>query len=67
MDNGKRYYVIDRSVREFMGTILEIDLLQNWRNIRDTGGVTIQEWVTYAALGDELTDSTHCVRVIRTR
>ena len=67
MDNGKRYYVLDRSVREFAGTILECDLLQNWRNIRDTDDAPVQEWVTYAELGDELTDSTHCVRVIRTR
>lgn len=70
MDNGKRYYVIDQSVRQFMGTIVECDLLQNWKNVRDTDDATIAEWVTYAELGDELIDyrdSSSRVRIIRTR
>lgn len=51
MDNGKRYYVIDRSIREFSGTIMG----------------KIQNWTTYAEVGDELTDTDRNVRIIRTR
>jgi len=49
---------------------MECDLLQNWKNVRDTDDATIAEWVTYAELGDELIDyrdSSSRVRIIRTR
>jgi len=65
MDNGKRYYVIDRSVREFTGTILECDLLEHW--FRSCGNASVHDWTLTCKIGDEFTDNTRNLRVIRTR
>lgn len=65
MDNGKRYYVIDRSVREFTGTILECDLLENW--FRRCGNASVHDWTLTCEIGDEFTDNARNLRIIRTR